>query len=80
MFNMIKVELELFPDPLMYMFFEKVTEGGVSSISNRYSKANNKYFKSYNSKQESRHTIYRDANNLYGYAISRFLPKEASNE
>ena len=42
-------------------------------ISNRYSKANNKYLKSYDPKQESKHT-YLDANNLYGYAMSKFLP------
>ena len=30
--------------------------------------------KSYDSKQESKHIIYFDANNLYGYAISKFLP------
>ena len=30
--------------------------------------------KSYGSKQEKEHVIYLDANNLYGYAMSRFLP------
>ena len=44
---MTKVDLELIPDPDMYIFFEKGTKGGVSYISNRYSKANNKYFKYY---------------------------------
>ena len=48
---------------------------GVSYISNRYGKANNKYLKSYYTKQESKHIIYLDANNLYGYAMSKFLPK-----
>ena len=47
--------------------------GGVSYISNRCSKANNKYLKYYDSKQESKHIIYLDANNLYGYAMSKFL-------
>ena len=42
MLNMTKVELELAPDPDMYIFFEKGTRGGVSYISNRYSKASNK--------------------------------------
>ena len=72
MLNMTKVELELIPDPDMYIFFEKGTRGGVSYISNRYSKANNKYLKSYDPKQESKHIIYLDANNLYGYAMSKF--------
>ena len=53
----------------MYMFFEKGTRGGVSYISNRYSKANNKYLKSYDTKQKSKHIIFLDANNLYGYAM-----------
>ena len=42
-------------------------------ISNRYSKVNKKYLKSYDPKQESKH-VYLDANNLYGYAMSKFLP------
>ena len=73
MLNMTKVELELIPDPNMYIFFEKGTRGGVSYISNRYSKANNKYLKSCELKQESKHIIYSDANHLYGYAMSKFL-------
>ena len=47
---------------------------GVSYISNRYSKANSTYLKSYDPKQESKHIVYLDANNLSGYAISKFLP------
>ena len=57
----------------MYLFFEKGITGGVSYISKRYSKVNDKYLKSYNPKQESKHIIYLDANNLYGYAMSKFL-------
>ena len=68
MLNMTKVKLELIPDPVMYIFFQKCTRGGVSYISNRYSKANNKYLKSYAPKQESKRIINLDANNLYGYA------------
>ena len=58
----------------MYIFFEKSTRGGISYISNRYSKAKNKYLKSCHPKQEPEHIIYLDANNLYGYAMSKFLP------
>ena len=48
---------KIIPDPDMYIFFEKRTRGGISYISNRYSKANNKYLKSYDLKQESKHDI-----------------------
>ena len=72
MLGMTKVNLELILDPKI--FFEKRMRGGVSYISNRYSKANNKYLKSNDPEQKSKHIIYLDANNLYGYAMSAFLP------
>ena len=59
----------------MYIIFEEGTRGEISYISNRYSKANNKYLNSYNPKQESKHIIYLDSNNLYGYVMSKFLPQ-----
>ena len=46
----------------------------VFNISNRFSKANNKYLKSYYPKQESKYIIYLDANTLYRYAMSKFPP------
>ena len=55
--KMIKINLELILDPEMYVFFVKGTSGGISYISNRYSKANNKYLKSYDPKQESKHIL-----------------------
>ena len=73
MLNMTKAELELIPDPDMYIFFGKGTTGGVSYISNRYSKANNKYLKSYDRKQESNPIIFSDTSYLYAYAMSKFL-------
>ena len=74
MFNMTKVELELIPNPDMYISFQKGKRGGVSYISNRYSKANNKYIKSYDAKQQPKNIIYLDANNLDGYLVTTFLP------
>ena len=70
MLNMTKVKLDLISDPDMYIFSKKGMRGGVFYISNRYSKTNNKYLKSYDSKQESGNIIYLVANNLYGYAMS----------
>ena len=74
MLNKTKVKLELIPDPDMNIFFEKGIRGGVSYISNRYSKANNKYLKFCDPKQESKHVIYLDAYNLRGYVMSKFVP------
>ena len=54
---------------------EKSPRRGISYICNRYSKAKNKYLKSYDLKQESKHIMYLDTNNLCGYAMSNFLPK-----
>ena len=79
MLNMTKIKLELISDPDMYIFFEKGMRGDVSYVSNRHSKANNKYLKSYDPKQESKHIIYLRTNNLYGYAMSKSLPQVDSN-
>ena len=73
MVNMTKVELEPISDPDVYIFFEKGMRDGVPCISNRYSKANNKYLKFNDPKQKSEHVSYLVANDLYGYVISKFL-------
>ena len=52
MLKMTKIKLEPIPDPDMYIFFQKGTRGEISYISNRYTRANNKYLKSYDPKQE----------------------------
>ena len=41
----------------MYILFGKGTRGGVSHISNADNKANSKYLKSHDLKQESKHII-----------------------
>ena len=74
MLNMKKAELEPTLDAGIYVFFEKVVTGRVSYISKRYSKVNNKHLKCYDPKQESKLIIHLEANNLYGYATSKFLP------
>ena len=55
--KMTKIELELIADPDLYIFFGKATRSGFSYISNRYSEANNRYLKSYNQKEESKHIL-----------------------
>ena len=74
MLKMTKIKLELLQDPVMYIL-QKSIRGGISNISNRYSKLKSKDLKFYDQKQESKHIIYLDANNLYGFAMSKYLPK-----
>ena len=70
MFKMIEIELELISVIHMFLFVEKGMEGGISHITKRYSKANNKYMKSYDDGKPSKYIIYLDANNLYGLTMS----------
>ena len=58
----------------MHLFFEKGMRGGISYISKRYSKANNKYMKCHDSSEESKLVMYLNANNLHGLATSQYLP------
>ena len=63
MLNMTKVELELISDAEMYSLFEKGVGGRVSYIFKTYSKAKNKYLKSYDLNQ----------NILYTYTLIVFM-------
>ena len=68
------VELELLTDPDMLLTFEDGTNGVMFNAIHRYAKANNKYMKNYNKNVESSFIEYLDANNLYGWAMSKKLP------
>ena len=74
MLKMTGMRLEKIVDIDMYLFIEKGLRGEISYIAKRYAKANNKYMKDYDPKKPSKFITYLDMNNLYGWAISSYLP------
>ena len=74
MLKMTGVKLKQISDIGMYLFIEKGLRGGISYIAKRYAKANNKYINDYDPKKPSTFISYLDMNNLYGWAMSEYLP------
>ena len=74
MLKMTRIELELISNIDMRLFIEKGMGGGISYMSKRHIKANNKYIECYDSSKESKYITYLDANNLYGWSMSQYLP------
>ena len=72
--KMTGINLELLSDQDMLLMIEKGIRGGISIISNRYGKANNKYMKCFNKNKLTKFLMYLDANNLYGWAMCEKLP------
>ena len=69
-----KVKLENISDVDMYMMFEKSKRGGISTISGRYSKANNRYIPDYDPNEKNNYLYQLDCNSLYGYSMQQTLP------
>ena len=65
------MKLDLSSDIDMLLMIEKGIRGGICHCIYWYAKANNKYMKDYNDKNnESSYLNYWNINNLYGWAIS----------
>ncbi|KAL4126069.1 hypothetical protein QTP88_010300 [Uroleucon formosanum] len=63
--------LELIHDYDMLLMIEK---GGLTQASMRYAKANNEKTPDYDPAQPKLWLVYQDCNNLYGHAMSQFMP------
>ena len=75
-----EVELKLLFDMDMLLMVEKGIRGGVSSIHNRYGKSNNRYMgDKYDASKPTKYITYLDANNLYGWTMSKPLPHTVLN-
>ena len=68
------IKFEEISDIANYLFIEKGLRGEISYIAKRYAKANNKYMSDYDSNKQSTFITYLDKNNLYGWAMSEYLP------
>ena len=58
----------------MYLMIERGMPGGVCMISKRRSKADNTQVGNIDPKQPLSNIVDWDANNVYGWAMSQFLP------
>ena len=74
MLKMTEIESEKMSDIDKYLVIEKGLRGGISYIAKRYAKANNKHIKVYDLKEPSKFITHLDMNNLYGWAMSEYLP------
>ena len=75
MLKMTGVKLEKISDIDKYLFIEKGLRG-IPYIAKRYVKANNKYMNNDDPKKQSTFISYLNMNNLYGWAMSEYLPYE----
>ena len=68
------IELELLTDYDMLLMVEEGIRGGICHSIHRHAKANNKYMKNYYESKESSYIQSLNADNLYGWKMSKKLP------
>ena len=69
------IELELFSEYETYLFCERGIKGGISMCVKKHSIANNEYIPdTFNPNYPTKFLTYLDANNLYGWAMSGYMP------
>ena len=76
MFKKTSVTLELLTDENMFLTYEEGIRGGICNKVHSYAEANNKYMKNYDKNKETSFLMYVDANNLYGWAMTKKLPAD----
>ncbi|XP_026815430.1 uncharacterized protein LOC113555237 isoform X2 [Rhopalosiphum maidis] len=74
MLKCTKIKLELLSDFDMHLFFENSIRGGLTQASMRYAKANHENTPDYDTKNPKSWIVYQDCNNLYGWAMSQYMP------
>ena len=74
MLKMTDIKPDLMSDVDMYQFIERGMRGGISCVTHRYGSANNKYMQNHDKSKPFKYVMYMDANNLYGWAMSQYLP------
>ena len=74
MLKMTGVKIELITDVSAYLMVESAVRGGVATISNRFSRANNSMVPGYDETKPTSYIMYLDMVNLYSYSMSLPLP------
>ena len=60
----------------MLLMVESGIRGGIATISHRHTKATTEYMGAeFDPAEESKFILYLDVNNLYGWAMSKQLPR-----
>ena len=74
MLKMAQKELKLTSDIKMHLFIEEEMRGSISYVAKRCSKPDSKYMLFHDDKKPSQYITYLDANKLYGWEMSHYLP------